>query len=362
MRFAIIVHGGAGSHSEKTESRVKAAMKKACLSATHVLVERAGSALDAVEAAIRELEDDSALNAGYGSNLTIDGTVECDAALMDSDGVFGSVGAISGIKNPITAARVILEQGRPSVPQPLGRVPPMTLAGEGARRYVLERQPSTLSWAPVLVPESEMISEEAKEEREYWMKQYQLACSNQGAAPMGDTVGAVVVLDRSIAVGVSSGGLLLKHSGRIGEAAVYGAGCWASVVEAENSGYAVACSVSGTGEQIIRGGLARELCKACNEDCEDPEGALTRVFEDRILEEQKRDAGTNLQAGAILLLSNKLGENAVVRLLVAFTTPTMAVASLSSDEPKPKVSIHRQSSNLPNRLYLSSRVLLSPSE
>ncbi|KAG8806833.1 hypothetical protein FRC18_005880 [Serendipita sp. 400] len=124
-RFAIIVHGGAGNHPERSQKQVKAALKRACIRAADLLRDASATALDAVEAAIREMEDEECLNAGYGSNLTIDGKVECDAALMEGRGAFGSIGAVSGIKNPITAGRYVLENGRTTRLHPLGRVPPM---------------------------------------------------------------------------------------------------------------------------------------------------------------------------------------------------------------------------------------------
>lgn len=99
------------------------------------------SALDAVISSISILENDGCLNAGYGSNLTIDGQVECDASVMSDSGGFGSVGAVSGrfpttilmpknsdgnlpgIRNPIRLAHEVLRHSR--VPSPLGRVPPL---------------------------------------------------------------------------------------------------------------------------------------------------------------------------------------------------------------------------------------------
>lgn len=97
------------------------------------------SALDAVISSISVLENDAGLNAGYGSNLTIDGQVECDASVMSDSGGFGSVGAVSGwpllshitrnpdgmpgIRNPIQLAHAVLKHSQ--APSPLGRVPPL---------------------------------------------------------------------------------------------------------------------------------------------------------------------------------------------------------------------------------------------
>jgi len=85
------------------------------------------SALDSVQRAVCKLEDDPAVNAGYGSNLTEDGRVECDAALMSyktaSASAFGSVAAVQGIRNPVLAARAVLEYSQR--PKRLGRVAPL---------------------------------------------------------------------------------------------------------------------------------------------------------------------------------------------------------------------------------------------
>lgn len=118
VNVIIAVHGGAGDHPEEDERAVRRALRSACKRALD-----AHAPLDAAEAAIAVLEDDAVLNAGYGSNLTEDGTVECDAALMSTDGAFGSVGAVNGVSNPIKLARRVLDAAR--APGALGRVPPM---------------------------------------------------------------------------------------------------------------------------------------------------------------------------------------------------------------------------------------------
>lgn len=123
-RVYVAVHGGAGYHGVVSEQSVKSALKRACARALRGSPLDDSSALSIVEQAIAILEDDECLNAGYGSNLTIDGTVECDAAIMDGlSGDFASVGAVPGLKNPIKLASVLLRHSRE--PDSLGRIRPM---------------------------------------------------------------------------------------------------------------------------------------------------------------------------------------------------------------------------------------------
>jgi len=130
------VHIGAGQHSEARTALYLDICSAACQAAIQVLRE-GGSALDAAEKSTIVLEDAGETNAGYGSNLTESGTLEMDAGLMDgSNLLFGAVGAITEIKNPIRVARKLVdEQARGLLP--LGRVPPGFLVGEGARDWAI---------------------------------------------------------------------------------------------------------------------------------------------------------------------------------------------------------------------------------
>ncbi|KAL5528584.1 hypothetical protein ACEPAF_7720 [Sanghuangporus sanghuang] len=267
--WLIAVHGGAGYHSAlaSSEKSVKYALRSACTVAVEVL-SRKEKSLDAAERAIRALEDDECLNAGYGSNLTMDGNVEGDASIMDgATHDFGSAGAVQGVKNPISLARAILVNSRRL--QPLGRVPPLTLVGPGAQAFAT-------STGLQLVNPDVLISERSRNEWQKWKARFKVAGSagpdsvtiGPSAVTCGpehsileDTVGAVACdTHGGLSAGVSSGGLLLKYPGRIGEAAIFGAGIWAHSSTGEQRG--VTCSVSGTGEAIIRTSFARTLAEA----------------------------------------------------------------------------------------------------
>ncbi|KAI6046053.1 nucleophile aminohydrolase [Pisolithus marmoratus] len=278
-----------------------------------------------VERAIVELEDDENLNAGTGSNLTLDGTAECDAAIMDGrTSEFGSVGAVPGVKNPIKLAKAILCHSRQF--DGLGRIPPLTLVSSGARSFAMQSGLETVD------PES-MISKRAKEDWQKWIERYngvrQGTMSESTALPncaIQDTVGAVAWDScGNVAAGVSrlaeslqisglAGGLLLKHSGRVGEAAIFGAGCWAQQSSGGKTG--VACSISDVHDVLIN--------------------LLTEQF--------YRPAvgyGISRPNAGVLLLTAESG-NSKPRLWCAFTAEGMAIAYASSEKPISKATILRR--------------------
>ncbi|KAJ7680573.1 asparaginase [Mycena polygramma] len=349
----IMVHGGAGVHSTSSESEVKQALRLACKHALNAVSEtESASALSLVQNAIVSLEDSPLLNAGYGSNLTLNGTVECDAAIMDGrTGDFGSVGAVSGVKNPIHVARCILEHAR--TPDPLGRIPPLTLVSAGAHAFAESHSDIAL------VPPESLIAPRAQKQCAAWKARLDA----QGPADASsdptadgelhgnvfqDTVGAVAFVGESgeIASGVSSGGILLKYAGRIGEAAVFGAGCWAQApVAGEKIG--IACSVSGAGEYIVRADLARTIGDALNkasgtEDV-DVHGILQRVLTDDFWIPSRNPSNPDPSAGVILLTTEEDEERQpLARLWCAFTTPSMAIAYATSENPHGKALILRR--------------------
>jgi len=317
-----VVHGGAGDHPPNLDKNVKAALKASCTPALEALA--SGShATRAVVEAISVLEDNPFLNAGYGSNLTLDGNVECDASIMNGrDESFGSVAAVSGVKNPISAAERLREAGL--TPRPLGLVPPMILASQGAHAFATKNNITTVS-------PSALVSERATKDWNMW--KWKLDQEPEGV--FQDTVGALV-LDSSggLGAGVSSGGLLLKQSGRIGEAAIFGAGCWASSPVDTNIG--VACSVSGEGEKIIRSSLARVLSERVLAQVDGADEIIQHVLIHSI-------HGTSTKVGLIILVKeNDETGGFKPRLWCAFTTSSMAVAYASYLDPEPQTMIIRR--------------------
>eukprot|EP00095_Tigriopus_kingsejongensis_P000770 snap_masked-scaffold67_size430214-processed-gene-1.5 protein:Tk00770 transcript:snap_masked-scaffold67_size430214-processed-gene-1.5-mRNA-1 annotation:"threonine aspartase 1" len=202
------------------------------------------------------------------------GTVEMDAGIMDGQNLlFGAVGAMPEIKNPIVVAQLLIEEQRHGL-LPLGRVPPGFMVGEGARDWAVRRGIAAVS-------QESLISEKSKKLYKHYMRKLnsynagQLAKrARRGAVEpvevievedddpdddkVTDTVG-VVVLDRlgNIASTVSSGGIALKQPGRVGQASCFGCGCWAQN-RMEPYGYAVGVSTTGCGEHLVRTLLARD--------------------------------------------------------------------------------------------------------
>ncbi|KAL5485283.1 hypothetical protein ACEPAI_7925 [Sanghuangporus weigelae] len=405
--WLIAVHGGAGHHSTDplSEKSVKHALRSACTAAVEVL-RRKDKSLDSVERAVCALEDDACLNAGYGSNLTMDGTVECDASIMDGAAHdFGSAGAVQGIKNPISLARAILVNSRR--PQPLGRVSPLTLVGPGARAFAA-------SAGIQLVGSDALFSERSRNEWQKWKARFEDASSagpdsvtigsstvtcgleHEDHSILDDTVGAVACdTSGGLSAGVSSGGLLLKYPGRIGEAAIFGAGVWAHSPPDEQRG--IACSVSGTGEAVVRTSFAHTLVEALfvasPEDThqviqsklkafideigargEEPNVGVLVVTKELVEDENNgvsSDSDFEVEAEAeekmnLLSTSEKPGSSPApqqrrtrkrsppvettpskttakvrLRLWCAFTTESMAIAYTSSEDSKPRALIMR---------------------
>ncbi|KAK4228439.1 nucleophile aminohydrolase [Podospora fimiseda] len=132
---SIFIHAGAGYHSLTNEK----VHLEACSEAARIgirFLKAGASATEAVEAAIKSLEDKEITNAGFGSNLNMDGVVECDATIVDHLGRSGACGAVPGIKNPISLAKMILDAS--SQPLSLRRVPPNILVGIGAKEFAEE--------------------------------------------------------------------------------------------------------------------------------------------------------------------------------------------------------------------------------
>ncbi|OAK98703.1 N-terminal nucleophile aminohydrolase [Phaeosphaeriaceae sp. SRC1lsM3a] len=124
-----------------------------------LIMKNGGTAVDAVEAAIKTLEDREITNAGYGSNLAMDGVVECDATIVDHHGRSGAVGAVAQIKNPISLARLVHEHSMHSLT--LRRVPPNLLVAQGATEFAIEMG------MPIL-PHDALVSPAAKERWLRW--------------------------------------------------------------------------------------------------------------------------------------------------------------------------------------------------
>ena len=258
--WAIVVHGGAGviersQLGPEGDKAYRAGLKNAIEAGTAVL-DKGGSAVDAVEAAIHVLEDDPHFNAGRGAVFSAEGKNEMDSSIMDGSNL--KAGAVAGImrtRHPISAARAVMEKS-----------PHVMIAGPGADAFAarvgLEQQPPSFfftesRWQSLV----KQLTKDGKP----------VPPRPEGVPPAGPlipvaqleespdthlygTVG-VVALDRdgNVAAGTSTGGMQGKMPGRVGDSPIIGAGTYAS-----NQSCAV--SATGTGEYFIRLGVAREIC------------------------------------------------------------------------------------------------------
>ncbi|XP_078412590.1 threonine aspartase 1 isoform X2 [Cetorhinus maximus] len=285
----VLVHAGAGYHSESKAKEYKQVCKKACQKAIEKL--QAGAlAVDVVTAALIELEDSPFTNAGMGSNLNLSGDIECDASTMDGKSLnFGAVGALRGIKNPILVANKLLseaQKGKLSA----GRIPPCFLVGEGAYKWAVDH--GIVPCPPDIMATKFSLSAFRKNRRKLELaekvetemiqtKKRREVSENTNVTASLDTVGAVVVdHEGNVAAAVSSGGLAMKHPGRVGQAAVYGCGCWAENTSGPNV-YSTAVSTSGCGEHLVRTMLARECSVALQ--AEDAHQALLETMQKKFV-------------------------------------------------------------------------------
>ncbi|ORY94820.1 nucleophile aminohydrolase [Syncephalastrum racemosum] len=293
-----------------------------------VLNSDSGTALEAVQAAISELENDPATNAGYGSNLTRQGTVECDASIMDGQqGGFGAVAAVGGIANPIQAAYKMCKNGR-ELDMPAGLVPPMVLAGPDAKAWAAAQGVATIDNDQLTSPESA---------GKYCGYLQQL--SNEDIRQ--DTVGAICIdAQGHCAAGVSSGGIALKIPGRVGEAAVYGAGCWAQDATLDTPG--VACSVSGTGEQIMRS-LITTKCMDAIVQHDDVQTALSETIKRSFLESPLLRMHMEPSMGMITLRFERSSSGDLrAEFWYAHVTDSMGIGYMSASSAKPTTFVSRK--------------------
>jgi L-asparaginase / beta-aspartyl-peptidase len=227
---AIVVHGGAGDLQTDPSSgfddaaRLEGA-RRACV-AGHAILRAGGSALDAVEAAVRILEDDPVFNAGTGSTLTAAGDVECDASIMDGETLrCGAVAVVKDVRNPVALARAVME-----------RTEHVLLAGPGASSFAREAG---------FPPYDNALLVTARQ-RARWE-----AARQGAAATKTGTVGAAARDVRGhLAAATSTGGMSMKLPGRVGDTPLVGCGNYADDALA-----AVSCT--GHGERIVQLTLAR---------------------------------------------------------------------------------------------------------
>ena len=264
--FSIAIHGGAGTlvkgmMTPELESQYKEALKDA-LNAGYYLLENGGTAIDAVEVAVKALEDSPLYNAGKGSVFTAEETHEMDAAIMDGKTLdAGAVSLITGIKNPVSLARDVMEKSEH-----------VFLAGEGAMQFAKELH--------YKLENADYFYDEFRHKQ--WLEikdtdRFQLDHSTKKDSKFG-TVGAVACdQDGNIAAATSTGGMTNKRWGRVGDSPMIGAGNYAN-----NKTCAVSCT--GSGEYFIRGVVAYDVACLMEHRNLSLMDAANEVINKRILE------------------------------------------------------------------------------
>jgi L-asparaginase / beta-aspartyl-peptidase len=319
MPISLIVHGGAWDIPDDEVAEHQAGCR-AALEAGWEVLEHGGAALDAVEAAVRVLEDAPIFDAGVGSVLNRDGDVELDAAIMDGPSLrSGAVAAVRRVRNPITLARRVLESQV------------ILLVGQGAEHFaesvglslcdpaelIVERERAR--WQELLA-QSDFRSQDAfgarsggKEKRRQGAGEIANADSLSPPHPLAhpsDTVGCVALdRDGNLAAGTSTGGTANKLPGRVGDSPLIGAGLYA---DNQTGG----CSTTGWGESIMKVLLAKTATDLIGTG-HDPMAAARQAID--ILARRVGGLG-----GCILL-------DSAGRIGFAFNTPRMAYAYRTDD-------------------------------
>ncbi len=306
--IALAIHGGAGTlvkglMTTEKESDYKAALKKA-LHIGYTVLENGGDSVRAVEASVKILEDSHLFNAGKGSVFTAEGTHEMDAAIMEGKNLeAGAVSLITGIKNPVSLARDVMQKSEH-----------VFLAGEGAMRFA-----NDLNYK---LEDPNYFYDELRHTQWLEIKDtdgFQLDHSIKKDSKFG-TVGAVACdKDGNIAAATSTGGMTNKKWGRVGDSPMIGAGNYAN-----NDTCAVSCT--GSGEFFIRGVVAYDVSSLMEHKNMTVEEAANEVINKRILK-IKGDGGL-------------IAVDAQGNIAMPFNTEGMYRASKSSNGHE-EVSIYR---------------------
>ena len=276
-RTALVIHGGAGviersQMSADAEAAIRADLELA-LDAGQAVLDRAGSALDAVEAAVRSLEDSPRFNAGHGAVYDANGLHELDASVMEGHTRrAGAVAGVTTIRNPVSLARAVMEDS-----------PHVLLMGEGAERFADTQADIARVQNSYFDTAHRRAELELAQQRE---RDQEAGAPNLKGQYFG-TVGAVALdAHGHIAAATSTGGMTNKRFGRVGDSPLIGAGTWADE----------RCGISGTGwgEFFIRCVVAHEIAARIRHGGSDLRAAADAVIMQEV-------AGLGGDGGAIAI-------------------------------------------------------------
>ncbi len=299
--YAIAIHGGAGPRvrgiaTPEKEKEYLAALKQALESGSRIL-QNGGSSLDAIEQAVNALEDCPLFNSGKGSVYTIDGKHELDASIMEGKTLnAGAVAQLRGIKNPVTLARDVMEKSEH-----------VFLAAEGAIQFAQKLGYELLEpeyFAVAARHEQWLAARDTKPEGSIHQDAEEKKLGTVGAVAC-DSAG-------NLAAATSTGGILNKRFGRVGDSPIIGAGNYAN-----NKTCAVSCT--GSGEFFIRGVVAYDVACLIEHKGLSLQAAAEEVIHKRILE-IKGDGGL-------------IAVDATGNIAMPFNTRRMFRACVASNRP-----------------------------
>jgi L-asparaginase / beta-aspartyl-peptidase len=276
--LTLVVHGGAGTIRQEVEAAARAGVERA-LAKGWAILEGGGSAIDACELSILDLEDDPVFDAGVGAHLNREGYAQLDAIVMDGATLqSGAVAAVERIRNPIRLARQVLKRGEHSL-----------LVGAGAEQFAVESGIHLCDPAELITPY----------ERQRW--------SAKATEPQTHgTVGAVAIdAAGNLCAATSTGGTFFKHRGRVGDSPLIGCGCYA-----DNESAAVSCT--GHGESIMKILMAKAAADfvAAGQDPQSAADAAVKLL-------SRRTSG----AGGLIIVDS------AGRFGASFSTPHMTWAA-----------------------------------
>jgi len=298
--YVMVIHGGAGTILKKNmtpekEKGYKAKLTEALQTGAAIL-KKGGSSLDAVTAAIEVMENSPLFNAGKGAVFTAEGTNEMDASIMDgSDLNAGAVASVRHIKNPILAARVVME-----------KTPHVLIIGEGAEEVAAQN-------GLEIVDTSYFFTESR------WNSYLKVKKKKEEGEKHG-TVGAVALdMHGNLAAGTSTGGMTYKMKGRVGDSPIIGAGTYA-----DNNTCAV--SATGHGEYFIRNVVAYDISALMKY-----KGLSLKKAANEVIMQKLKNIGAD---GGIIAV-DKDGN-----IAMTFNTPGMYRGTIASDK-KPEVFFYK---------------------
>uniref|UniRef100_A0A060T446 ARAD1C38764p n=1 Tax=Blastobotrys adeninivorans TaxID=409370 RepID=A0A060T446_BLAAD len=263
----VAVHVGAGKHSDAKWNGYKKLCKKACARGMDLL--RSGVDSNKVVVEVSKILEDSPLtNAGTGSQLTVKGTVECDASIMDSNGSGMGIGSVSGVTHPTELALQCLDELQKPKHTSFGRTLPRLLNGQSGvdltghptcqdeQLITKESLAVHLYWKDAIANQTEVVTTGDRDIDETIASKTDV---------IEDTVGVICFDLKTISVGSSSGGPTMKPCGRIGPAAILGSGIHVQSINSSSSDSPTtptitACCASGHGETIMERHLASKCC------------------------------------------------------------------------------------------------------